>query len=293
MASTSSFTCVLNIRADLGECPLWSLTDQALYWVDINAPTLNRFDPVSRANEIMPMPEAIGCYAFRKSGGFLVALRSALWFADAQGRLVDRIARAPYDVGSHRFNDGRCDRQGRFWVGSINEKRDASSAALYALAADSTLVRAMDGMMVSNGLAWSPDGRTMYHADTPTQTVHRFDYDTATGTPSNRRPFVRFTNEGERPDGACVDAEGCYWSAFYRGGKVVRIAPDGRVLAEFLVPAMCPTMCALGGPDLRTLFVTSARQRRTDEELARLPLSGGIFAMRVDVPGLPEPRFAG
>jgi sugar lactone lactonase YvrE len=133
----------------------------------------------------------------------------------------------------------------------------------------------------------------MYHTDTPTQVIHAYDYDAASGTPANPRVLARFGQEGERPDGAAIDRDGCYWSALYRGGKVVRIAPDGRVLAEFAVPAMCPTMCAFGGHDLRTLYVTSARQMREPEELARLPQSGGLFAMTVEVAGLPEPAFAG
>jgi sugar lactone lactonase YvrE len=133
----------------------------------------------------------------------------------------------------------------------------------------------------------------MYHADTPTRTVRAFDYDTKRGTPSNPREFAKWTAEGDRPDGCTVDSEGCYWSAFYRGGKVVRVSPQGRMLAEIPVPAMCPTMCALGGPDLRTLYVTSARQDRPADELAALPQSGGIFALEVDVPGVPETSFAG
>ena len=130
----------------------------------------------------------------------------------------------------------------------------------------------------------------MYHADTPTRTIDAYDFDGATGTPSNRRTFAHFTDETHRPDGAAVDRDGCYWTAFYGGGKVARLAPSGTVLAEYPIPAMCPTMCALGGADLKTLYVTSARQRRPDDELARLPHSGGIFAMRVDVPGIAGAR---
>jgi sugar lactone lactonase YvrE len=146
--------------------------------------------------------------------------------------------------------------------------------------------------MMINGSP-SVRSRTMYHTDTNTQTVNGYAYDTAAGTPSRPRVLVRFTEEGDRPDGAAVDRDGCYWTALYRGGKVKRIAPDGRVLAEYAVPAMCPTMCAFGGPDLKTLYVTSARQMREADELARLPLSGGLFAMAVDLPGLAEPLFAG
>ncbi len=289
----SPFRCVLDVRASLGECPVWSGSEQVLYWVDINAPALNRFDPATGGNVAMPMPESIGCFALRRGGGFVVALRGGFWLAGADGALTKKVGDAPYDPAHHRFNDGRCDPQGRFVAGYMNERRDANTAALVRLDTDFTQTRLLDGMMISNGVAFSPDGRTMYHTDTPTQIVHAYDYAAGAGKPTHPRVFVRFTQEGDRPDGAAVDRDGCYWVALYRGGKVVRIAPDGRVLATFAVPAMCPTMCAFGGPDLETLYVTSARQMREPEELARLPHSGGIFAMQVDVPGLPEPAFAG
>ena len=287
----SPFDCVLDVRASLGECAIWSTAEGVLYWVDINAPSLNRFDPASGRNVAMPMPSAIGCFALRRDGGFVVALREGLWICDAAGALQRKVATAPFDPAHHRFNDGRCDRQGRFFAGSMNENRDAPTAALYRLDHDFTFTKVLGDMTISNGLAWSPDGGTMYHADTPTRIVNAYDYDTRAGVPSKPRVFARWTAEGDRPDGCTVDGEGCYWSAFYRGGKVVRVSPGGRVLAEIPIPAMCPTMCALGGHDLRTLYVTSARQQRSDEELARLPQSGGIFALRVEVPGLPEALF--
>jgi len=287
----SPFTCVLDARASLGECPVWSGAEQTLYWVDINAPSLNRFDPATGQNTVMAMPESIGCFALRPSGGFVVALRSGIWTASSSGILERKIVAAPYDPTRHRFNDGRCDRQGRFFAGSMNEKRDTSSSALYRLDGDGALIEVVGGIMVANGLAWSPDGKTMYHADTPTHTVRMFDYDVSTGTPANPRILSRWMGETDRPDGATVDSDGNYWSAFYRGGKVVQISPSGSLIAEYSVPAMCPTMCAFGGPDLRTLYVTTARQMREPDELARLPQSGGIFSMRVDVPGLPEPHW--
>ena len=289
----SPFQCVLDIKASLGECPVWSAAEQVLYWVDINAPTLNRFDPASGRNTAVPMPEAIGSFALRRDGGFVVALRSGFWLARQDGALTRKVADAPYDPSHHRFNDGRCDPQGRFLAGYMNERRDASTAALMRLDPDFTQTRVLAGLTISNGLAFSPDGRTMYHADTPTQTIRAYDYDAASGTPANPRVLARFADEGDRPDGGAVDRHGCYWTALYRGGSVLRISPDGRALARFPVPAMCPTMCAFGGPGLGTLYVTSARQMRAAEELERLPHSGGLFAMAVDVPGLPEPAFAG
>ena len=289
----SKFTCVLDIQASLGECPVWSAAEQVLYWVDINAPSLNRFDPVTGGNDVMPMPESIGCFALREAGGFVVALRGGVWLARADGALDRKIADAPYDPAHHRFNDGRCDPQGRFFAGSMNERRDVNSASLLRIDADHRVTRVLGDIMISNGLAWSPDGRTMYHADTPTLSVRAYDYDAATGTPAKPRVFAQWTGETDRPDGGAVDSAGNYWTAFYRGGKVLQLSPLGATLEVFAIPAMCPTMCAFGGPDRKTVYVTTARQHRDADELARFPQSGGIFAMRADVPGIPEPSFAG
>ena len=289
----NSFSCVLDIHASLGECPVWSIAEQVLYWVDINAPSLNRFNPKTGDNVAMPMPESIGSYALRERGGFVVALRSGIWLCDARGTLQRKVVAAPYDPACYRFNDGRCDPQGRFVVGTMNEKRDSDSAALYRVDADFTLTRLFGDMTISNGLAWSPDGGTMYHADTPARTIRAFAYDAATGTPSRGRTFAHWSSDTERPDGGATDSAGHYWCALYGDGKLVQLAPDGKLVALHPLPAMCPTMCAFGGPDLRTLFVTTARQKRDDAELARFRQTGGIFSMRVDVPGIPEPRFQG
>ena len=292
MSSASSFACVLDAKANLGECPVWSIAEQVLYWVDINAPALHRFDPATSTDHTLAMPESIGSFALRAQGGFIVALRSGIWVASSDGKLERKIAAAPYDRVRFRFNDGRCDPQGRFFVGSMNERRDSSTAALYRVDRDGTLMQVIGGIMISNGLAWSPDGKTMYHADTPTHMIQAYDYDAATGTPSNPKTFARWEGDTDRPDGGAVDSAGNYWSAFYRGGKVVQLSPHGTLIAEYPIPAMCPTMCAFGGPGLRTLYVTTARQMREPDELMRLPQSGGVFAMRVDVPGLPEPSCA-
>ena len=289
----SPFECVLDIRASLGECPVWSIDEQVLYWVDINAPSLNRFDPKSGVNLAWAMPSSIGSFALREKGGFVAALRDGIWLVDRAGKLGDRMAEAPYDPSHHRFNDGRADRGGRFWAGTMNERRDAATGALYSLDAYFTLTPVLDGITISNGLAWSPDDKTLYHADTPTRTINAYAFDAATGTVGRKREFARFDGETERPDGAAVDSEGCYWIAFYRGGKIARLSPRGERVAEYPLPAMCPTMCAFGGADLRTVYVTTARQMREADELSRLPQSGGIFSMRTDVPGLPEPKFGG
>ena len=289
----SPFECVLDAKASLGEGPVWSVDEQVLYWVDINAPALNRFDPATEINTAWPMPQSIGSFALRASGGFVGALRDGFWLISPAGKPQRKLAGAPYDPEHHRFNDGRADPRGRFWAGSMNEKRDANTACLYRLDLDLKITAMVPDIMISNGLAWSPDTHTMYHSDTPARTVWAWDFDATTGAIANRRVFARFDGDKDRPDGAAVDSEGCYWSAFYGAGKIVRLSPRGERITEYPLPALAPTMCAFGGPDLKTLYVTSARQRREADELARLPLSGGVFAMRVDVAGMPEPKFAG
>ena len=290
----SPFTCVLDIKASLGEGPVWSVAEQVLYWVDINAPSLNRFDPATGRNTAMPMPESIGCFALRRTGGFIVALRGGVWLARADGSLERKVADAPYDPAHHRFNDGRCDRQGRFFAGSMNEKRDAASGALVRVDANLAVTPILSGITISNGLAWSPDGRTMYHADTPTHIVHAYDYDTATGTPRNRRVFAQWTGETDRPDGGAVDSAGNYWTAFYRGGKVVQLSPQGATLAEYEVPAMCPDDVRVRRPRpedaVRHHRAPASRARRT-RRACRSRAASSRCASRS--PGSPNLHFAG
>ncbi|GGG31143.1 SMP-30/gluconolactonase/LRE family protein [Chelatococcus composti] len=293
MSEGSPFSCVLDARARLGESPVWSVAEQVLYWVDIKGRTLNRFDPATGANKAMAMPEDIGSVALVEGGGFIAAMRSGLFLVDTDGRVRERLAANPEDPAVSRFNDGRTDPAGRFLVGTIDEPKAGGQAHLYRFD-ERGLVPLVGGLLTSNGLAFSPDSTWLYHSDTPAFTIYRQRYDIETGTFSDREEWVRLTpteDDRGRPDGAAVDIEGCYWTALYEGGRIQRYSPQGELLAEFPVPARCPTMVAFGGADLKTLFVTSARDGRPDDELAHLPQSGGIFAMRVSVPGLPEPLF--
>jgi sugar lactone lactonase YvrE len=288
-----SLAVALDIRAELGECPVWSVEEQALYFVDIKGRALHRFDPATGEHRAMAMPEEIGCCAFVKGGGFIAGFRSGLWLLDREGRPGAKLADNPEDQRTSRFNDGRIDPAGRLLAGTIDEPKAGGNAHLYRYDRRG-LVALAGGLLTSNGVAFSPDGRFLYHSDTPTFTVWRYAYDPATGEATDKTLFVRLdptdTDRG-RPDGAAVDQEGCYWTALFEGGRIQRYSPDGRLLAEYPVPARCPTMVCFGGPDLKTLYVTSARTGRSDEELAELPHSGSLFAMRVDVPGLPESKF--
>ncbi|MGF9759885.1 SMP-30/gluconolactonase/LRE family protein [Microvirga sp. 0TCS3.31] len=283
----------LDVRAELGECPVWSVEEQALDFVDIKGKALHRFEPANRVHRTFPMPEEIGCIGLRQGGGFIAGFRSGLWLLDADGRRTQKLADNPEDQRASRFNDGRVDPAGRFLAGTIDEPKDGGKAHLYRY--DSRgLATLASGLLTSNGVAFSPDGRTLYHSDTPTFTVWRFAYDPATGEATDKTLFVRVQpTEADRgrPDGAAVDAEGCYWTALFEGGRIQRYSPEGRLLAEYPVPAQCPTMVCFGGADLKTLYVTSARTGRSEDELKAYPHSGSLFAMPVDVPGLPEYKF--
>jgi sugar lactone lactonase YvrE len=286
-------TVALDLRAQLGECPIWSEEEQALFFVDIKGRALHRYAPGTGEHSRIPMPEDIGCIGFRAGGGFIAGFRSGLWLLDGQGRRERKLADNPEDQATSRFNDGRVDPAGRFLAGTIDEPKAGGRAHLYRYDRRGLAVLAR-GLLTSNGVAFAPDGRTLYHSDTPTFTIRRYAYDPATGEASGAEVFARLTpteTDRGRPDGAAVDAQGCYWTALFEGGRIRRYAPDGTLLAEYPVPSRCPTMVAFGGPDRKTLFVTSARDGRSESELAALPHSGSLFSMPVDVPGLPEYRF--
>lgn len=287
-----AFETVLAAQAALGECPLWSVSEQVLWWVDIEGFTLNRFDPATGENQVFDVGEHVGCVGLRAGGGFVAGLRSGLWLLDAEGRKRKLIADPQPDNSISRFNDGRVDPWGGFWAGTIHEPRDRPAAALWRVDPGLEVEKLAGEVTVSNGVAFAPDRSAAYHADTPAHVIYRYPLD-HDGRPGVREVFRQFPAGHGRPDGAAVDEEGCYWSALYEGARVVRLSPAGEIIAEYPVPARCPTMVAFGGADLRTLYVTSARHNRPADELAERPESGNLFAMRPPVAGLPEPEFAG
>lgn len=280
----------------LGESPLWDAATQGLYFCDIAGQTLHSVDAEGGQARSWPMGVDLACCALRTGGGLLLARRDGLWAFDPATGACERLAQPPYDPAQERFNDGKCDPRGRFWVGTIYEPRQPPRAALYRWHRGQ-LDRIAGEVTVSNGLAWSPDGRTMYWSDTTSHTVWALDYDLDSGQPGPRRVFARFPKReagqpladyGGRPDGAAVDAEGAYWVAMYEGGQLLRLAPDdGRVLDRIELPVRCPTMPCFGGHDLRTLYITTVRHGRPPEELQSQPQAGAVFAVRVAVPGIP------
>jgi sugar lactone lactonase YvrE len=269
---------------------LWDERDQCLYWVDIRQPALRRYAPDSGRIDTWAMPDLVGCIALTDEGRLLVALPQFIALFDPASGSLEAFARSPAAVPGHRFNDGRCDRQGRFWVGSMHNLTRAPEGVLYRLEGRGELQAVRSGICIPNSLAFSPDGRTMYFADSLRYELYAHAYDPEHGHMGAGRLFAATVPPGF-PDGSTVDAEGFLWNAEFDSGRLVRYAPDGRMARTIALPVARPTCCAFGGPGLDTLFVTTTSQKMTPAEREAQPLAGALLALDVGVRGLPEPRF--
>ena len=292
----------LPIAADLlGECPTWDVETQTLYWTDIPGKRLQSWHPASGAHCVWPMPDEVGSFALRRQGGAILAMRGGYALFDFTTRSLRKLPSPSYDSKVMRFNDGRAGPDGRFYAGTMYEPRGRTEGRLYRLDADLTWSELPEtACIVSNGLAFSTDGRTMYHSDSSLSRIDAHAFDAATGGIGPPRIFARIPKPADaggvklgHPDGATVDAENCYWSAMYDGKRIVRFSADGRIDREIPFPVRCPTMVCFGGEQLDTLFVTSSRNERSAEELAAQPDAGKVFVAKVDVRGVPEPKFDG
>jgi sugar lactone lactonase YvrE len=294
---------VLDARAELGECVRWDHKAKLVYWIDINRNQLHRFNPATGVNDTMDIGENIGCFAQDTKGGFIAGTRSGYIRITKFGGDIVRLASPDYDRNKARFNDGRCDNSGRFWAGTMWEPRDRDGGIIYRLDANGAFSAHAQPVVISNAITFSPDGKTMTLTDSPKHKLWAYDYDEATGIPSNPRVIRTYgpapadgSHYSGRPDGACVDAEGNIYTAMIQGSSVQKISPKGELLAVIELPVPCPTCCTFGGDDLRTLYIVTGRIRMTAEELAAKPEAGGAYAVRIDAPhapGIIEPRFAG
>jgi sugar lactone lactonase YvrE len=295
----ASFTLALDVNCALGESPVWVPDRGLLIFVDITGRRLYRFDPNSNSLEHVNVDEDIGCVAVARGGGYVAGMRTGIWLLNESGTKRRKLADNPEDNSTSRFNDGRVDPAGRYLAGTLDETKKNGHAGLYRCDTRG-LAKLSEGVMTSNGLAFSPDGRTLYFSDTPRFVVYRFDYDPETGKAENRREFIRIeptaTDRG-RPDGAAVDADGCYWTALYEGSRVARYDPTGQLMSTHSLPVRCVTMPAFGGADMKTLFVTTARDKNAaaggtaSTGPAAPGVGGGVYSLRVDVPGIPNPLF--
>ncbi len=287
----SQVECAVQGRDLLGECPLWDEREQVLWWVDILGPSLKKFDA---SVAVLRLPEAMGSFAFREKGGLVAAMKSGFYFYDPDTGERDLICRPEAQLPANRLNDGRCDRQGRFWAGSmVDVPPRRPHGSLYRLSPGGECSLMRPELFIPNSLAWSPDGRTMYFADSVRKLIWRFDYDPSSGTMANERVFFDCAANPGSPDGSCVDAEGCLWNAEYGGWRVVRYTPAGKIDRVISLPAANPTCCCFGGPRLDTLYVTTAAQHLDAMQLQAQPLAGSVFAVPNAGTGLPESRFGG
>ena len=283
---------VLPVQNILGEGVLWNVRTARLWWTDIQGRRLFRYDPVTRTLDRIETPERVGSFAF--VGGadrLIVAFESGLALFDASDRSVEWLYRLEPGSVPTRFNDGRTDRQGRFWAGTMVEGDGLPPLGrLHCIDQKGRVSLHADPVRISNALCTSPDGSRLYFADSPQRTIFAYDLDRISGFLTNRRVFAQ-TPQGAFPDGATVDCDGFVWNAHWGAGRIVRYAPDGTVDRVVDVPASQPSCVAFGGPDLNLLFVTSARDGLKEDALSRQPSAGNLFVYRTDVTGLPDADF--
>jgi L-arabinonolactonase len=286
---------VLDCRNWLGESVIWDDRKAALYWVNIHGKELWRWQPFGGRQPVtFPLPERPGAVGLRQAHGVVLGLESGSpLFDDVTGGL-EKIADVEANLPTTRLNDGRVDPAGRFICGGMDEADDQHPiSAVYALEADRTVRRLLNGVSCSNSTCWGADGKTLYFTDMPTRRIDQFDYDVAHGTISNRRIFVSFENRDGPADGSVVDCEGCLWNAEWGSGKIVRFTPDGQLDREITLPVTNPTCVAFGGKNLDVLFVTTAWFGLTEAQREKEPQAGSLFAFKPGVQGLPENRYAG
>ena len=283
---------LLDARAELGEGPAWEASRGWLAWVDIHAGELHLFDPQTSTDALIRLGEPVGCVAPCQNGDMLVALRSGFATLHLPTQKLTRLVNPEPQLPGNRFNDGKCSPAGHFLAGTMDDGEKESSGSLYSYAPDGTLKTMLTGIRISNGLTWSPDYQTFYHIDTPTRQVTAYDYDLATGDITNPHPVVRVAEELGWPDGMTADMEGMLWVAMWGGAKLTRWDPaSGQLLETVPIPALNVTACTFGGPDLRDLYITSARMGMSAAQLEEYPLSGGLFRIRTRFQGLPTFTF--
>lgn len=274
---------------------MWSPREHILYWVDITGQKIHSFRPATGTSETFQLTKPVTALAMRAKGGLVLSLRKEFALFDLTTQQLTYLGDPEADQPDNRFNDAKCDRQGRFWAGTMGATHwDQPCGALYRLDAKGAITELQRDVICANGMGWSPDNRTMYFTESFRYAVFAYDFDAAAGTISNRRVFAEVDRaSGGFPDGLTVDAEGHVWSVHNTIGRVVRYTPEGQIERVIELPVPRPCGCTFGGEELDTLYITTARETLTAEQLAKYPLSGSLFAAKPGVRGLPEPQFAG
>ena len=284
--------CVWQAAATLGEGPLWVERERALYWVDIKKMQLHRYGIAGGEQRSWQFDSPLSALAPRASGGFIGTFREGFATLDLRGdgAVVQTLGGPEAEIPENRFNDGKVDAQGNFWAGSMDDDEERPSGVLYRLGPDLQWQPVDDGYVITNGPAFSPDGRTLYHNDTLQRTVYAFDLDER-GRPCNKRVFVQLSETSGYPDGLTVDSEGCIWLCHWSGWGITRFSPDAEAIGRIELPVANVTSCTFAGPQLDTLFITTARKGLSSEELQAQPLAGGLFRCHPGVRGMPQPLF--
>ena len=285
---------VLDAKAMLGEGSIWHPKENKLYWVDIEGKALHIYDPGTNEDKQLPLGSRVGTVVPIQSGGAIVALQSGIQKINVKtGKLTYLINPLPDTVGL-RFNDGKCDPSGRFWVGTMAMDSRRKGAVLWRVDKDKSVHLMLDSVSISNGIVWTADKKTMYYNDTPTGTIQGFDYDDKTGNISNRRVVIKIPRGGGGPDGMTIDADGNLWVALWGSGTVGKFNPlTGELLQKVIVPAPNVSSCAFGGKNLETLYITTARAGLNADKLKAFPLSGGLFSVKPGVHGVPAEFYKG
>ena len=285
---------VLDAKATLGEGAIWDARKERLYWVDIVEGRLHVFNPAEGTDRTVEVGQMVGTVVPRRTGGLMLAVQHGLGSFDVRTRELTIFGDPEVHLPENRFNDGKCDPAGRFWAGTMSTARKPAAGSLYCMEADHSVRRMLGGVTTSNGIAWSLDRSTMYYIDTPTGQVDAFDYRIDTGEITNRRVVVTVPGDSGRPDGMTIDSEGLLWVAHWEGGRVTRWDPKTGSLRQTIhVPASRTTSCAFGGANLDELYITTARIRLSERDLAAQPHAGGLFRARPGVRGVKAFEFAG
>jgi L-arabinonolactonase len=288
----TSLIATVSVGNTLGEGVVWDEIAQRVWWTDIQERRLYCHDPVKAVTECFSVPERLCSFGLiANSDRLIAAFETGIAYYHPRFGTLDWLDRPLHDAGNLRFNDGRVDRQGRFWVGSMVEGDGEPTGKLYCLKDGATEVR-LSGIMICNSVCFSPDGQSMYFADSPHRNIFRFDIDADTGVLSNQHPFAR-TAPGAFPDGSSVDGEGHVWNAQWGAGRVMRYSPTGNISGQIDLPVTQPTCIAFGGAELDLLFVTTAREGLGATDLAAQPEAGDVFIFQTNVKGIPEARYRG
>lgn len=284
---------ILDVRAELGEGPVWDAARKRLLFVDIMRGHVHEFDPASGSDRVVAAAQPVGAVAPTERGDWIVAARDGFYRLDPVTAALTLVAPIEADDPTTRMNDGYVDARGRFWAGTMSTTSAGARGSLYRLDPDGEVTRVLSGVTISNGIDWSPDGQVMYYADTGIGRVDAFDFDESTGAIRGRRPFLAVTGADGSPDGLIVDAEGSVWIAFWNGSAVRRYRADGTLDVTVDLPVSRVTKCAFGGPELADLYITTASIGLDAAGRAAEPAAGGLFHVRPGVQGRPATRFAG